>query len=366
MKIFRSKNEALTLLKALELVNRTSAFPSKALVLDELANRVDLAFFFFNLEGTCLFLNQNACQLFALNKQDMLGKSYWEFFEDHHFGFSMIEALQLGLTFPKIFPHLPGKEYLVSTKLFVEGPKEGHGLLLYVENLTEKTALKRQLQLRSTQEELGRSLREVTHEIRNPLGGIRGMASLLVKDLKETPHLQEMAEIILEGTRHLETLISSVLYYSKDLSIQKVSVEMGAFLRKVLRLFKADPAFPDTVELIYHIPYQALLAPIDQESLQRAILNLLINALQAMPFGGRLTVCCLETDGSVQISVSDTGIGMDEQIQEKLFFPSFTTKTQGNGLGLVEVKKVIDAHQGSIQVHSYPNKGSSFTLTLPL
>ena len=115
-----------------------------------------------------------------------------------------------------------------------------------------------------------------------------------------------------------------------------------------------------------HIPDSPILAPIDPDALKSALLNLIFNAFQAMPLGGVLTISLLKMETSCQIAVSDTGIGMDEEQQARLFSPFYTTKQKGNGLGLVETGKIIQAHFGSIDVRSQPKQGTTFTLTLPL
>ena len=120
------------------------------------------------------------------------------------------------------------------------------------------------------------------------------------------------------------------------------------------------------MSLDIHTPEDPFLAPIDKEALHLALLNLVFNAYQAMPSGGTLTLSLLKIDSCYQIAISDTGIGMSEEQQEKIFSPFFTTKKTGNGIGLSEVEKIIQAHSGTIDVRSIVSKGSTFTLTLPI
>jgi signal transduction histidine kinase len=120
------------------------------------------------------------------------------------------------------------------------------------------------------------------------------------------------------------------------------------------------------VRLAMHIPDAPLLAPIDTEALKSALLNLIFNAFHAMPNGGILTLSLLKMETSYQIAVTDTGVGIEEEHLKNLFAPFFTTKQMGNGLGLVEAQKIVQAHFGAIDVRSRIGKGTTFTITLPL
>jgi len=214
--------------------------------------------------------------------------------------------------------------------------------------------------------ELGQIAATVAHEIRNPLGGIRGYASLLYRDLNEQAHLQEMASFIIDGTKSLEKVVSAILHYSKPIQVQTQTTDLGRFLKQIGKFIKVDPAFPQNIKLILHIPDSPILAPIDPQSLKSAMLNLIFNAFQAMPSGGNLTISLLKMENSAHISITDTGSGMDEEQLSNLFSPFFTTKKKGNGLGLVETQKIIQAHFGAIDVRSQKAIGTTFTLTLPL
>jgi signal transduction histidine kinase len=103
----------------------------------------------------------------------------------------------------------------------------------------------------------------------------------------------------------------------------------------------------------------------DRDQIRQALLNLITNAYDAMPGGGVLTVSTASVPGSAAITVTDTGMGMDQETRDSIFTPFFTQKTRGIGLGLAVTKRVIDAHGGTITVQSTPSAGSSFTLTLP-
>ena len=213
---------------------------------------------------------------------------------------------------------------------------------------------------------LGALAAKMAHEIRNPLGGIRGFASLLVRDLERQPQLREMALAIIDGTKMIEGQMTHILHYARPLQLKIQSRDLGALLREIGKFVKVDPAFPPTIKMLLHIPSDPVLVPVDAEALKSAMLNLMFNAIQAMPGGGTLSLSLFKLEGCCQIAVADTGIGIDAETLQNLFSRGLSTKANGNGLGLIEAEKIIKAHQGSIDVRSEPSRGSTFTLTLPL
>ncbi len=330
--------------------------------LNNILENISDAIVFVDLEGTVTMFNEAAQKLLKVKEEEILFKKFWEIFQDETFGFSMREALKFGISHKLLYR----KEMEISTTFVYEGPKLFHGMILVLRDISEKQKLQLIANRNDRMKELGEIAATVAHEIRNPLGGIRGYASLLYRDLDANKNLQEMAGFIIEGTKSLEKVVSAILHYSKPIQIQHQTLDLGAYLRQIGKFIKVDPAFPANVKLALHIPHAPFLAPVDPEALKSALLNLIFNGLQAMPLGGLLTISLLKMETTCQIVVTDTGIGMEEEELKNLFSPFFTTKQKGNGLGLVETQKIVQAHFGAIDVRSLPGKGTTFTLTLPL
>ena len=305
-------------------------------------------------------------KLFNKEKEALLQRSFWDVFPDDHFGFSMRESLRYGISHGLIYKSLSGMELEISTSFFCEGPRAEHGLILFLRDITAWQKLQQMAKRTDRMKELGEMAAKLSHEIRNSLGGIRGFASLLFRDLSNQPHLQEMIGRIIEGTKALEQLVTTILVYARPIELVEQTIDLSQFMRQTAKAFKIDPNFPTNVKFILHIPDEPILVPVDPDALKRALLNLFFNAIQAMDAGGELTVSLLKYELSCQISISDTGIGMNEEQLNSLFSPLFTTKRTGNGLGLVETKKIIQGHGGSIGVRSTLGRGSTFLLTLPL
>lgn len=330
--------------------------------LNNILKNISDAILFINLEGTVTIVNDAAQKLLKLKPEGILFKKFWEVFQDETFGFSMREALKFGISHRLLYR----KEMEISTTFVYEGHKLYHGMILVLRDISEKQKLQLIANRNDRMKELGEMAATVAHEIRNPLGGIRGYASLLYRDLEANKNLQEMAGLVIEGTRSLEKVVSAILHYSKPIQVQPQTMDIGAQLKQIGKFVKVDPAFPANVKLALHIPDAPLLVPIDPEALKSAMLNLIFNAFQAMPQGGVLTLSLLKMETSCQIAVADTGVGIEEEQLKHLFSPFFTTKQKGNGLGLVETQKIVQAHFGSIDVRSQAGKGTTFTITLPL
>lgn len=359
----RLKNAYSNLQKRFETVNQELAlkahFPSH---FHPILKKISDATLFVNLEGCITLANRASEQILQKTADQMLFKKFWDLFPDEKFGFSMREALKFGIGHNLLYRD----QLEISSSFIYEGSKADHGLLLIFRDISEKQKLQLALHRNDRMTELGKMATTIAHEIRNPLGGIRGFASLLYRDLAHNAHLQEMTSFIVEGTKNLEKIVNSVLYYSKPLEIQMRTQDLGAFIRQLAKFIKFDPAFPSTIKLLLHIPDAPILLPFDSGTLKSAMLNLIFNAIQAMPQGGELSISLLVMARFCQIAIHDTGIGMDDEQQASLFSPFFTTKKRGHGLGLVETKKIVEAHLGTIDVRSQLRKGSTFTITLPM
>lgn len=338
---------------------------SSAKLIHALMQSVDEGIAFISHEGKILSINPVARSLLS-TIPIKTGEKYWDLFSDEYFGFSMREALFLGVLHEKVYRTIQSREIEISSVFIPGDSREPSGLLLLLRDITEISELKSKLQHSCELQKLGEMVATISHEIRNPLGAVRGYASLLSRDLCDAKHLQEMAEYIIDGTRNLERLVTRILEYAKPVKLDLKTTEVGGFIRKFVQFIKEDPSKPGLVHQIVHIPQESFIAPLDCLALQSALLNIVFNAYQAMPTGGTLTFSVLKMDCCYQIAISDTGIGMTEDELQHIFSPFFTTKEKGNGIGLSEVQKVIKAHFGTIDVRSNPLKGTTFTLTLPL
>jgi signal transduction histidine kinase len=213
---------------------------------------------------------------------------------------------------------------------------------------------------------LGQLSAGLAHELRNPLGTIRASAEILTRNLAgENDVAREMAGFIASEVDRTNSLVTRFLEFARPMKARPAPADLGEVIdRAVARLERNSPPFDVSV----YKNYSPDIGPValDAELIERAIYNLLLNAAQATPPGGAITVKTRLADGAVEIAVIDRGAGIDPAHLENIFNPFFTTKPEGVGLGLAIVSKIVDGHGGRMAVESEPGKGSVFRVFLPL
>jgi signal transduction histidine kinase len=223
--------------------------------------------------------------------------------------------------------------------------------------------------LRSSYDELAALAGSLAHEIKNPLSVIRMNMELLAEDFADaqTPRdrraLSKIEMVTRQCTR-LENLLNDFLRFSK---VRRLDLRMGNLneqVERVLDLF-APQAREQQVEIVRYLDADLPSIQLNAETLQAALVNLVKNALEAMPDGGQLIARTRITRTGVALDLIDTGCGMDEKTAVKMFEAFYSTKSGGSGLGLPTAQKIIEAHGGLINVHSEKGRGTQFTLEFP-
>ncbi len=313
-----------------------------------------------DLAGYITFCNKAAGRLLGFEPKALLTSLFRHRFNDLFFGFSMKQALSLRAE-KHSFIRCRDQKLAIRAVFFNDAMPL---LCLFIKDITEIEKLKETHQDDNRLIELGKNTATAAHEIRNPLGAIRGFAALLYRDLENFNHLREMAGYILEGTKKLEHLLNNILILAKPLALQLEICEIGPLLQDICHIFRQDPSFPDKVHLTLHLT-GSIFAPIDIDALSRALLNLLTNARQATGQEGAITLSLMQNNDFCEITIADTGCGITEEDQAQMFSLFFSTKKQGSGIGLFEVKKIIEAHFGQIEFRSQ-ERGSAFIIKLPM
>lgn len=243
--------------------------------------------------------------------------------------------------------------------------KELTNLKKYTEDL-KKIVKEQDDRLKSTERmaAIGETAAMVGHDIRNPLQAITSDLYLIEEELKnpsvDKKAVSESLNSINLNVSYINKIISDLQDYAKPLHPEYSIVNLAELIDSVFQI----------VSLPKNISYQADIADgfelnTDLSFLRRALTNLITNAIQAMPKGGKLTLSARRRNESVLITVSDTGEGISEEVQEKMFKPLVTTKSKGQGLGLAVVKRLIDTLDGKITFESHKDTGTKFIIELP-
>jgi len=232
-------------------------------------------------------------------------------------------------------------------------------------------------ELRETQEQLVRSERlaaigqlagGVGHELRNPLGAIKNAVYYIRGKVagselaQREPRVAEFLEIVDDEVKASNKIINDLLGFSR---VGKPAVS-PARIEKVINDAIAHTQIPENVNLSKKVDGSLPEIEVDTDQICQVLVNVLTNAVQAMPQGGRLTVVAREKNGSLELEIADTGYGIAEENVGKIFDPLYTMKAKGIGLGLAVCKTIVERHEGSIGVESEVDKGTTFTIKLPL
>lgn len=212
---------------------------------------------------------------------------------------------------------------------------------------------------------LGSLAAAMAHEIKNPLAGIRGAMQVIQEQMPpEAEHREIIREIIRQVDR-LDTTVKDLLTYARPPQPRKSPTDLNDLVRSLV-LFLRHEAASGKVAYEMDLDPDLPRPSADPELLKQAILNLLQNALQAMPQGGRLRLATAHREGQVVLSVSDTGPGISEENLARIWQPFFTTRHRGTGLGLSIARNTVSNHGGTISVTSVPGEGATFTIALPV
>lgn len=246
----------------------------------------------------------------------------------------------------------------------------GRELSLFIRRASveeDKQKLKAQLQHAERLAFVGELSAGIAHELNEPLGKILGFSQLLKKGGELNFQQEEDIERIIKASLYTREIIKKLMIFSRQMPQQIVPVNLNTIVSSTL--YFIDVRFQSQgINIVERLDPNLPLIQADSVQMSQVLVNLITNAIHALPEGGQVTVSTRQKDNAVILAVKDTGTGMPPSVRKKIFEPFFTTKPvgQGTGLGLSVVQGIIDSHDGSIQVTSTSGKGSKFEIRLPI
>jgi len=231
------------------------------------------------------------------------------------------------------------------------------GVLAHTLNETRKSIHERDRQLQMM-------LSGIAHEVRNPLGGMALFAGLLKEELGEQPTALKHLEKISTELDYLSRVVNDFLDFARERPLELEDMDPRAEFEQVEHL-SASELQRARVTLRTEVAPEVQQVQWDRERMRRALLNLVRNAIQASEAGGEVVICLERDGGQLVLQVSDSGCGIPRKRQNQIFEPFYTSRQQGTGLGLALVKKIIDAHGGTISFTTQADEGTTFTLRFP-
>ncbi len=287
-------------------------------------------------------------------------------------------SLFLPVTVSRVLGRINEQVHMVEEDVVISSAKEGdqiwevvtaafadedvhEGKILLARNVTAIRQMEQEVARSRHLNAIGSLAAGVAHEIRNPLSSIKGFAVYFRERLSGNKEDEETADIMIAETERLNRVISQLIEFARPLTLKKEQTNLTDLVRHAIRLVEAE-ARKNAVDIDVQVSDDLPMADIDPDKIKQVMLNIFLNALSAMPDGGRLTVAITTQKDLMEITVSDTGSGIKEEDLPRIYDPYFTSKPVGTGLGLAVVQKIMDAHGGMIQTESKAEFGTKVTL----
>lgn len=258
-----------------------------------------------------------------------------------------------------------GSYYWVDTTIipFMNEKGKPYQYLAIRNDITERKKTEETLHRQDKLAAVGQLAAGVAHEIRNPLTSMKGYGEFLLED-ETDPQRREFIEIILDEIGRVNTIVEDFMVLAKPKAVALEEKNIVTIIKNVLSLLEFE-ARKKQVRMSFEANNDIIQIECDEDRLKQVFLNFVKNGIEAMPNGGELTVKVSVVNNQVQISIQDTGVGIPEDKLNKIGEPFYTTKKEGNGLGLMVSFKIIESHQGKVYIESELNKGTTFNIILP-
>lgn len=325
-----------------------------------------------DLNGEINSINRAGCAILRVAPKDIIGKDYRDIFHrtlaSSH---SLLDLLSEARPYRNIEKDIYVDEKTtipisVSSARITDSNGNAVGALEVFVDLTEIKRMEEEIARVKSLAALGEVAAVIAHEVRNPLSGIAGFAALLRKDLGDDHANINYVDKIITGVDKLNRSVTSLLEYARDLKHDPRQSDLKDLLQETVDFFNVDLSARQSLSRIeLELPPDPIICRFDRENLFGAFVNLLKNADEAMPAGGKIKIKAAVKGELARVSISDEGGSVPDEIKDKIFVPFFTTREGGTGLGLALVKKVVDAHRGMIEVTTNKRSGSTFVIALP-
>lgn len=325
---------------------------------------------FTDAKGIITSVNEKFCEISQYSREEILGRDHnilnsgfhsKEFFKD------LWRTIGSGNVWKGEIRNKAKDEtyYWVDTTIvpFLNEQGKPYQYLAIRNDITERKRTEEVLHRQDKLAAVGQLAAGVAHEIRNPLTSMKGYAEFLQLDEKD-PERMEFLSIILDEIERVNTIVEDFMVLAKPKAVELEEKNVVPVIKNVVSLLEFE-ARKKNVRLTFDCNQDIIQIECDENRLKQVFLNFIKNGIEAMPNGGELHVKTIIHDNNVQISIQDTGVGISKEKLKKLGEPFYTTKKNGNGLGLMVSFKIIESHKGKVFVESEPNKGTTFNILLP-
>ncbi len=322
-----------------------------------------------NLEGQINFVNEPGIRILNVPIQNLLGKSIANIFQQDIQMEKVNEAL-------KTFPFVSLERGLIGDKQgilvgmnfsYLQSQKGSPtGYMVIFQDITETRKMERQFRMQERMAAIGTMAAGIAHEIRNPLASIRGSVQLLQSELELNEDQRKLMEIVLTESTRLDQTIQSFLNYAKPKQLMTREEDLKEIVRDMLTFIQKGPECRSGQHIEFTATEEEFVHEIDANQIKQVIWNLSINALRAMPEGGKLRVTLQhDPQGQIVLTFRDEGRGIEPERIESIFDPFQDSTTGGSGLGMAIVYRIVEDHRGHIYIDSAVSRGTTITVRLP-
>ncbi len=346
-----------------------------------------------NAEGTITDVNTATERATGRSRDELIGSDFSDYFTEPgraRAGYKRAFTEGVVKDYPLAIRHKSGRETDVLYNATVYRDEGGtvQGVFAAARDITDRKRAEEELQRYSAHLEdlveertaqlkdserlagIGQTAAMIGHDLRNPLQALQFTLELEQKyfeamnsDVQADPRVAKAAQLFSnmeQQIQYMDKIVSDLQDYARPLTLEPEETNIIALIEETLSVL----TIPDSISVRISVP-ASITATVDPHLTERMLANLILNAVQAMPEGGKLTIGAARRENTVAITVRDTGEGVSQQMRETLFSPLTTGKAKGTGLGLAVVKRIAEAHSGTIEFETEEGKGTAFIVTVP-
>jgi PAS domain S-box-containing protein len=342
--------------------------------LDSILQSMESGVIGIDITGTVTHFNRAAAETTGFKASEVLRKRYADLFpEESPKEPELLRVLHESAGIPRlnerVIRHRDGHPIPVSYHHALLRDKEGRklGAVEIFSDISKFKALEEEMQQTRTMAALGEMSATVAHEIRNPLGAMGMWAALLERDFPDDDPRRATLGKIIEGLARLNKIVSNLLVFTRPVKPEFRRVDITGIVKEIVDFVRIEiDRLGQNIRIVTDGQPSEQYASADPEKISQALLNVCLNAVQAMPGGGNLRVGAADGGkGYIVLTIEDNGCGIAREDIGKIFDPFFTTKQNGTGLGLAIVKKFVESHSGYIVVDSVESKGTTVRIFIP-
>jgi len=335
--------------------------------LDQIMGTLQDGLILFTHESRVVLVSASAERFVGMPRSKMLGCDMEEIFDDStKLGRIVLDAFALHEPVPQREIELDNGRRMQISLDFIEERGQRIGALLTMRDAESVRRIENEIELSRRLAAIGRLTSGVAHEVKNPINAIVVHLEVLREKLHQVdPDTLRHLSVIGTEIRRLDRVVQTLVDFTRPVELRLADIDLRRIVEEIVQLAAPD-AQRQGVEIVTEIAGDRLPARVDADLIKQALINIVLNGVQAMPDGGQLTLTAARTGDLAAIEIHDQGAGIPTEIRDKIFNLYFTTKKQGSGIGLAMSYRVLQLHNGSLEFESDAEHGTTFRIVLPL